>query len=302
MTAQNILQKMVDAMEVLNYQGTVVFLKNDKLETMKYFHTMVNNKQEERLISLNSPMREIVRSSDEVKCFFKATQQVVIDHRPYEHSFIVDVPKNLTELESSYQFDVVGEEEVAMMPAYVIAIEPKDEFRYVRKIWVDKKRYLPLKAAVYDVSGTLLEQVVFTELEVDEAPHQNSDQPLREAIKEQVANNLDLDIQKNWSFVVNALPKGFKRIFFTRKPLNKSEQPVDHALFSDGFASVSIYFERKKQDISLEAITKDVVHSVGAVNSISRQIDDSQLTVLGEVPVSTIKFIAAGVQVRPEQP
>lgn len=95
LTAKQILQKMIKAMEVSNYQGTVVFLKNDKLEAMKYFHSFEKNKELERLVSLNSPLREIVRNSGKVTCLFKATRHVIVDHRPYQHSFIVDVPKIL---------------------------------------------------------------------------------------------------------------------------------------------------------------------------------------------------------------
>ncbi len=38
LNAQQLLVKMNHAMDVLNYQGTVAFLKNDKLEPMKYVH------------------------------------------------------------------------------------------------------------------------------------------------------------------------------------------------------------------------------------------------------------------------
>ncbi|MEQ1544100.1 MucB/RseB C-terminal domain-containing protein [Methyloglobulus sp.] len=299
LTAKQMLQKMVKAMEVSNYQGTVVFLKNDKLEAMKYFHTSEKNKEQERLVSLNSPQREIIRNSDEVTCLYKLTQQVIADHRPYEHSFIVDVPKNLDELDSSYQFEVVGEEDVAMLPSYVVAIQPKDDFRYVRKIWIAKDQFLPMKAVVYDLSGIVLEQVVFTEMRVNKQPIPSKD---KEVAGVSAVAALVSEPSNQASFEVTALPLGFKQIFFSRKPLHKSDQPVDHLLLSDGFASVSVYLESKKADKTTDSRLSEGLHSVGAINSISRNLAESQLTVLGEVPASTVKYISEGVKLRNSAP
>lgn len=299
LTAKQMLQKMVKAMEVSNYQGTVVFLKNDKLEAMKYFHTSEKGKEQERLVSLNSPQREIIRNSDDVTCLYKLTQQVIADHRPYEHSFIVDVPKNLDELDPSYQFEVVGEEDVAMLPSYVVAIQPKDDFRYIRKIWIAKEQFLPMKAIVYDLSGVILEQVVFTEMQVNKPPLPGKD---KEDVSVSAVTAVASELSNRASFEVTALPLGFKQIFFSRKPLHKSDQPVDHLLLSDGFASVSVYLESKKADKTTDYRLSEGLHSVGAINSISRNLAEFQLTVLGEVPASTVKYISEGVKLRNSAP
>jgi sigma-E factor negative regulatory protein RseB len=301
-TAKQILQKMVKAMEVSNYQGTVVFLKNDKLEAMKYFHTSAKDKEQERLVSLNSPPREIVRNSDEITCLYKLTQQVIVDHRPYEHSFIVDVPKNLDELDASYQFEVVGEEDVAMLPSYVVAIKPKDDFRYIRKIWIAKEQFLPMKAVVYDLAGVVLEQVVFTEMQVNKQQASKVTEAAGVPAPSGIAHEVSSDSSNQAAFEVTALPQGFKQIFFSRKPLHQSDQPVDHLLLSDGFASVSVYLESKKADSSPDSRIPEGIHSVGAINSMSRTLADSQLTVLGEVPAPTVKFIAEGVKLRNAAP
>jgi sigma-E factor negative regulatory protein RseB len=306
LNAIQILRQMVKAMAVSNYQGTVVFLKNDKLEAMKYSHSAEKDKEQERLVSLNSPQREIVRNSDEITCLFKLTKQVIVDHRPYEHSFIVDVPKNLDELDASYHFEVVGEEDVAMLPSYVVAIQPKDGFRYARKIWIAKEYFLPMKAAVYGLSGVVLEQVVFTEMQVNKQPPgiamEAAGVPGQPGGKGVVASDSDPSSQSQAAFEVTALPQGFRQIFFSRKPLHQSDQPVDHLLLSDGFASVSVYLEAKKAQTSPDSGIPEGMHSVGAINSMSRTLADSQLTVLGEVPAPTVKFIAEGVKLRHSAP
>ncbi|WP_411726356.1 MucB/RseB C-terminal domain-containing protein [Methyloglobulus sp.] len=305
LTAKQILQKMVKAMAVSNYQGTVVFLKNDKLEAMKYSHSAEKSKEQERLVSLNSPPREIIRNSDEVSCLFKLTRKVIIDHRPYEHSFIVDVPKNLDELDAGYHFEVVGEEDVAMLPSYVVAIQPKDDFRYARKIWIAKEHFLPMKVVVYGLSGVVLEQVVFTEMRVDKGSVRELNGSAEAAGFAQRADGAEAassDLSGQAAFEVTALPQGFKQIFFSRKPLHQSDQPVDHLLLSDGLASVSVYLETKKAETTPDSRIPEGIHSVGAINSMSRTLVDSQLTVLGEVPAPTVKFIAEGIKFRNSAP
>jgi sigma-E factor negative regulatory protein RseB len=302
LTPKQILQKMAGAMESSNYQGTVVFLKNDKLEAMKYSHSHENNRSQERLVSLNSPQREIIRNSDEVTCLYKLTRQVIVDHRPYEHSFIVDVPKNFDDLDASYKFEIVGEEDVAMIPSYVVAIQPKDDFRYIRKIWIAKDTFLPMKAVVYDLSGIVLEQVVFTDIQITNSPlDHNASLPTKSVVEDKktvVYPITTSDSAEQLSFETTAIPQGFKQIFFSRKPLHKSEQPVDHLLLSDGFASVSVYLETKTAGTEGDSRIPEGLHSVGAVNSMSRTLADSQLTVLGEVPAATVKFIAEGIKLR----
>ena len=292
LNAQQVLVKMNHAMEVLNYQGTVAFLKNGKLEPMKYVHAAEKGVQQERLLSLNSPLREIIRDAGKVSCLFKETQQTIVDHRPFERSFLVDVPKNLDEMGDIYQFEIVGEENVAMLPSYVVAIQPKDNARYPRKIWIEKQQFLPLKVVVYDNSGVPLEQVVFTEIEVKDALPFVDIKFSDAAHSAQHIHQLQPQSSDQAAFVVTELPKGFREVFFTRKPMHNAEQPVDHLLLSDGFTSVSIYMENKS------AAMQSGLQSVGAVNSYSRTINNYQLTVMGEVPAETVKFIAEGIKLR----
>jgi sigma-E factor negative regulatory protein RseB len=293
LNAQQVLVKMNHAMEVLNYQGTVAFLKNGKLEPMKYVHAAAKGVQQERLLSLNSPLREIIRDADKVSCLFKETQQSIVDHRPFERSFLVDVPDNLDELEAIYQFEVSGEENVAMLPSYVVAIQPKDNARYPRKIWIEKQHFLPLKIVLYDNSGAPLEQVVFSDIEVKDAlPFVDVEFP-DAARPAQHIHQAQPQSSEQADFIVTELPKGFREVFFTRKPMHNAEQPVDHLLISDGFASVSVYMEKNKN-----ATMQPGLQSVGAVNSYSRTINNYQLTVMGEVPAETVKLIAEGIKLR----
>lgn len=291
-TPRQTLMNMNNAMQALNYQGTVAFFRNGKLETMKYFHAARDGQEQERLLSLNSPLREVVRDADRVSCRFKDTQQIIVDHRPYEHSFLVDLPENFDELDDVYRFELAGEEDIAMLPSYIINIKPKDEFRYNRKVWVEKQRFLPLKVAVYDPLGATLEQMVFTEQEVKDRLVFVDVKLPDDAVSAQQHNQLQGLPPDQSAFIVTQLPAGFRKVFFTRKPVHHAGQPVDHLVLSDGFASVSVYMENKNPAMQAG------LQSVGAVNSFSRILDNYLVTVMGEVPATTVKMIAENIELK----
>ncbi|MEY3288065.1 MAG: hypothetical protein RLZZ419_307 [Pseudomonadota bacterium] len=292
LTARQVLMKMNHAMTVLNYQGTVAFFKNGKLEPMKYIHAANKGIEQEQLLSLNSPLREIIRDTGKVSYLLKETQQTIVDYRPFEHSFLIDMPRNLDDISVLYRFTIVGEENVAMLPSYVIAIQPNDKARYPRKIWVEKYSFLPLKIALYDNSGILLEQVVFTDIDIKNTLPFVAVKRKDTGHLAQPIHSVQTQSPDQPAFLVTGLPAGFREIFFARKPIHNTEQPVDHLLLSDGLTSVSIYMENNNTGML------SGLQSVGAVNLYSRTINNYQLTVIGEVPAETVKFIAESIKLR----
>lgn len=291
-TALQWLDRMQQAMKSLNYQGTVAFLRNNKLDTMKYFHAVEEGIEQERLLSLNSPKREVLRTAGNVRCVFKESKKAVIDHRPVSRSFIVDLPEDFSEKASVYDFFLAEQQEVAMLPAQVIAIKPRDGFRYERKIWIDRQDFLPLKIEAYDLAGTTIEQVMFTDLELKKKlPFAKIDMD-GDDLKIRHIHQSDLQAQEKTGFRLENIPLAFKEIFFVQMQMQDSGQTVGHLLLSDGFSSVSVYQEY--QDASISA----GIQSAGTVNSLVKMVGGFQFVVMGDVPVKTIQFIADGIKLK----
>jgi len=289
LNGQQWLNNVSNAMKSLNYHGTVVFLKHGQIDSMKYAHTVDQGIENERLTSLNSPLREVTRKSSEISCLYKETSQKVENHQPIDRSFIINLPLDTARLEGQYLLAVTGQEMIALRPTQIIAVLPKDEMRYARKIWVDTASLIPLKIEVYDLDGKILEQVLFTEFAVDESvAKSNAEQNAHrqhQHIKQ--AENFESSpyLIKNW-------PPGFEKVFFVHNDMHQSKKSVEHLLISDGFSSISVYFETKG-DKGVEGPKK-----LGPVNSYSKVIDDLQITVLGEVPAKTVEFVATGVNLK----
>lgn len=284
------LSQMQLAMKQLNYQGTVAFLRNNKLDTMKYFHAVNKGVEQERLLSLNSPMREVLRNEGRVSCIFKESKNAIIDHRPVNRSFIVNLPENFTDQTSAYDFILTEKQDVAMLSAQIVKIKPKDDFRYARKIWIEQQHFLPLKVEAYDDSGKAIEQVVFTELKIKKKLSFAEIDMTSESLDVKHIHQSNLQALAKADFVLKNIPEGFKEIFFVKMQMHDNKQNVKHLLLSDGFSSVSIYQELQ------DKATPTGTQTAGAVNSLVKKVGSFQFVVMGDVPVKTIQFIADGIQ------
>ena len=285
--ARDLLMRMTKAMSSLNYHGTIALFRNGKLETLKFSHSVNEGSEQERLVSLNSPLREIIRNSKQVKCIFLDSKQVVVDHRPSRRSFLMDLPENLKMAEKLYILKLEANETIAMQPTQVVSIKPLDKYRFARKIWVAEKSHLPLKFELTDDKGTILEQMVFTDIAVLESIPKIDIQVDTTPNVRHIHQMQTLDFKLS-SFALNQVPPGFEKMFFTHQSISEKGQPVEHLLLSDGFSSISVYLEKTSQQL-------EVGHqSAGAVNSYFRQLVGHQLTIMGEVPTRTLQFIADG--------
>ena len=70
---------------------------------------------------------------------------------------------------------------------------------------------------------------------------------------------------------------------------------VDHLVFSDGLATVSVYVESASERPPLNG-----THRSGAVSTFALVRDDHQVVVVGDVPMATAHII--GVAVSPREP
>ena len=286
------LALMNHAMRTLNYQGTVVYLRDNKVETMKMFHAVDNGVEQERLVSLNDPMREIIRDADKVTCYFPDSRTMVVDYKPTQRSLLVNIPENLEFESQPYRVVARNEERVAQRLTQVISIDPVDNLRYGRKIWIDLESKVPLKHEVFDENGRMVEQMVFTSFSVKESIPLKflSAETKIEELNWQIRNKERISADKH-AWVFTSMPEGFKQVLYTRRRMPGSKQPIEHILLSDGFASVSVYVDQVESQ-GLQPLQK----VLGAINSYSIQLENHQITVMGEVPAKTVRMIGEGIE------
>ena len=251
----------------------------------------------ERLVSLNGHAREVVRDNASVTCVAPDSRSVSVGSRMGGGGFRAVFSMNVETLSAFYDFKLLQSARIAERPAQVVAILPKDEFRYGYRIYLDKGNFLPLKTDMLDVDGRVVSQIMFTSLRVDDSlaeiglasmdgtedyrwRHRGRVQPMK--INEDSA----------WRFV--DLPRGFDLSFYTRQNSGAGGTELDHFVFSDGLASLSVYVEKSGPEAGLRGASQ-----MGAVNAYGHETAGHQVTVVGQVPALAVQKIATAI--RPAQ-
>lgn len=298
--ARDWLHRMVMAVKQLNYEGTFVYAHGNQLEAMRIVHGADADGEHERMVSLNGAAREILRDDNVLTCILPDSRSVVVEKsRPKRF-----VPERLLELDDGliglYEFQVRGEDRVAGRPARLLVIEPRDDYRYGYRLWLDEQTGMPLKSDLINTDGQVLEQMMFTQLEVRDRVDQAQLQPSISGTdfkwyrpKENVS--VPRNDAKQWR--VTSLPKGFSMAMQAEHAMPMSRMPVEHLMYTDGLASVSVYIEKQGSvEDALQGPSR-----MGAVNAYGIEVAGHQATVVGEVPRETVEMIARSLRYMPEQ-
>jgi sigma-E factor negative regulatory protein RseB len=171
-------------------------------------------------------------------------------------------------------------------------------------LWIDEKTAMPLKTQLCDTHGHVIEQVVFASLtlssripdaafkpEVSTEGFQwlrSETTPLKSPA-EAMADPVVWDALK--------LPPGFKMTVRKAQTMPGASSPVDHLVFTDGLASVSVFVEETVTATQAQGEEQvDESARVGSSSAFSTVIDGHKVTAVGEVPPATVRFIANSVQ------
>lgn len=298
--ARELLQQMSAASMGLNYRGTFVYLHNGQLEAMQVIHRAGKDGEQERLVALTGEAREVLRDKDKVTCILPKSKAVMVDKSIPRQPFPAALPRDLDALSDNYEFEVMGEDRVSGHPARIVAIRPLDSFRYGYRLWLERDSHLLLKSDLIDADGRAVEQTMFTALEILDSVSDAELQPVLQgedytwrghtaAGDPHVAAQPDTSV---WS--VTALPAGFMRTHHNQHVMPSDTAPVEHMVFSDGLATVSVYIEPRQAGVQ----GLSGVSSMGAVNALGAQVGEFQVTVVGEVPRATVERIGQSVRHR----
>lgn len=298
--ARELLRQMSAASMGLNYRGTFVYLHNGQLEAMQVIHRATQEGEQERLIALSGEAREVLRDKDKVTCILPNSRAVMVDKSIPRQPFPAALPRNLDALADTYEFQVLGEDRVVGRAARIVVIRPLDAFRYGYRLWLERDSHLLLKSYLVDGEGRAVEQTMFTALEILDTVADAELQPaLRgEGYTRRGHTETESTVataepgDSDWA-VTNA-PAGFMRTHYNRHGLSADTGPVEHMVYSDGLATVSVYIEPRRADKpGLSGLS-----SMGAVNALGTQVGEYQVTVVGEVPRATVERIGQSVQHR----
>ena len=289
--AQNLINSMSRAARDLNYDGVFIYRRNREMDTMRLIHRAGSGGELERLVSLTGMPREVIRDNQSVTLIFPDDQAVMVEKsRPRKLG--AQLPEPIERIAAFYAFTVDGQDRVAGRDAWVVNITPRDLYRYGYQLWIDKEHNLLLKSELRNKTGMPVEQIMFTQLEVRESI---PDELLKPAMSGQgytwyhQASAEERADSGAGVWRVTWMPEGFAMSNHEKQSLVASGDPVDHLVFTDGLASVSVFIEK------LHDVPQIGPAQMGGVNAFARFTDGFQVTAVGEVPQSTVQRMANSV-------
>ncbi|MEE9335935.1 MAG: MucB/RseB C-terminal domain-containing protein [Granulosicoccaceae bacterium] len=297
-TAERLLEKMTTALKTLNYKGTFVHIAGDNVESMSIVHGSDDQGELEHMLSLNGEAREVIRTHSLVTCIWPNSQSVVVSQsKPRNPLPTLDAAIGSDNL---YQLALVDSDRVAGIETHVLEIQPRDEYRYGYRLWVDKQSNMLLRSLLFDQNNRAIEQVMFTSIvypqHIDGSLFQTKVSENQVSWREPKAI---APAEQPDRVQFENLPMGYREVSESYRPMPINDGPVTHVMLSDGMSSVSVYVEHvmePDQDKSLMGHS-----SMGAMNAFSLSLDTGFVTAVGEVPMEAVKSIAQATRLKPQE-
>jgi sigma-E factor negative regulatory protein RseB len=291
-TAREWLARMGEALNTRSYEGEFLHLVNGQVEPMRILHRVSHGHITERLISLSGSGREVIRNDHGVYCYLPDHKKVLVQARDEHEALLGALPVASTELDDSYQVENIGRLPSTIgRPARVVAVTPKDRFRFGHRLWIDEASHIPVRTDLCDRDGRVLEQVLFTRLIVDKPLSEDSLKPGVDATGfSWVRQGPPPHVFETSAWRLARLPPGFHVSATAQELMMGGNRPVTHMVVTDGFASVSVFIADPDGKIT------EGQGQLGSSYAYSTVISGHQVTAVGEVPAATVEAIASGVE------
>jgi sigma-E factor negative regulatory protein RseB len=288
------LERMNHALNTRNYIGVFTHNHGGRVETLRIIHRVRRGDVSERLLSLDGPGREFIREGNELTCYYPDKRTVLVERRAPNGPLLDALPAIVDGDSQVYEIRGGERERLLGRTTHVVALQPRDEYRYGYRLWIDEETSMPLKTQLCDRAGTVIEQIVFSTIDLPERIPDSMFKPQIDAstytwlrADQQVASTAPPAL---WEAM--RLPPGFRMATRSSQSLPGSSEPVAHLVFTDGVASVSVFVEARKPDSQ----TAQGPARVGSSSAFSTITDGHQVTAVGEVPPNTVEFIAKEVK------
>ena len=291
------------------YTGTLVVSSDGSLSSSRVWHVCDGEQQLERIDTLTGPPRTTVRRNDEVVTLIPESRLAVLERRASLGFFPAPLPSGVETVGQHYLLKPLPlTDRIAGFDAVAVELQPRDDLRYGYRVWSEKKTGLVLKLQTLDAAQRVLEQVAFTELQLD-APVKI--EPLLRLLKtrggypvQNIVLTPTTPQEQGWRLRqavpgfattachLRAAPPAVAAGAAAAAPVPAARPLPLQWVLSDGLASVSLFVE--PYDPAVHQAEGRLAS--GATHSLSRRLGDHWLTVVGEVPPKALAQFAAELE------
>jgi len=300
--ARTWLARIHDAAGQRNFSGTFVVSTGGRFFSSRIAHYRDGGNQYERIEPLDGLRREVYRHNDQVASVLPQDKVVVLETRQTLGRFPSLLSSGAGRIVERYQIRSIGEGRVAGHDAQVLLLTPRDGYRFGHRLWVEKSSGMLLRSEVFDEREIVLEASAFSDLVIGVRP-----QP--ELVTRAMARFDGYRVERprlepvelaseGWS--LRDLPPGFEPVSSVRRQVVSGDAgqgagaTVLQSIYSDGLTHVSLFIEPFRPDQH----KRESLMGMGATQSLVRRQGDWWITVIGEVPVATLRGFALGLERR----
>ncbi len=291
--SQSLVQK-------LEYSGTFVYQQGSQVRTSRITRLRTTKSVIEKLEVLDGQSQEYVRNGEEIIHYFPAERRIVVEHRGSERSFPDISFTNPREILRYYTARQLGMDRVAGRDVLGFALEPRDGLRYGYRFWSDRASGLLLRAQTLSEKGEIIEQIAFTQLSIGKVRPSQVKTSHANTRGWRIENSSAADKEPSgWN--AGWLPGGFKPVRTVKRVLGRPEnagepREVVQLVFSDGLAGISVFIEAwspRHESLPVQQ---------GSLNMLGKRHGKFWLTIVGEVPLATIRQVAESLEFAASDP
>ncbi|MFO1377545.1 MAG: MucB/RseB C-terminal domain-containing protein [Steroidobacteraceae bacterium] len=295
-SARQLLARMSEALARGSYSGEFLHSNGSHQERMRIVHRVRDGRVSERLVALEGNGREVVREGDEVICYLPDRRVALIERRATGQPLLGTLPQFGADVEKWYELDIVDRDtKVLGGNARVVAVRPRDQYRFGYRLWIDERTYLPVRTELCDAAGRAIERVEFSALELRSDISDAEFEPAVDASGFRWVRQAREPARNDLPWRVAGAPPGFRVSAAQYQSFQGSAAPVPHLVVSDGLATVSVFVEPRGGE-SPGRSRLQRMQRVGASNTFTTSIEGHRVTAVGEVPSATVQAIASGLQ------
>jgi sigma-E factor negative regulatory protein RseB len=189
---------------------------------------------------------------------------------------------------------------VAGLEAAVFLLRPRDGHRFAQRLWAERGSGLLLRADVLASDGRVLETAAFSDVTIGVKSQPDSVRtPMKKLdgyrVLRSAPQRTALDAE-GWR--LNAPVPGFKQISCVKRSLGAdgdadrvAAADVLQAIFSDGLTHVSVFIEPFRGERHRAGAA-----ALGATHTLMQPFGPYWVTVMGDVPMATLKQFAAALE------
>lgn len=294
--AQAKLQRMAEVMRSVAYEGVFVYSQDERTETMRVVHGVVDGESREHVSALTGDNLEVYRHGQTVVCVWPESGRVMRGQQPHA-PLPGTVARALDSDNDYYRVRAAGRSRIAGREADEIRVEPVDEYRYGLRLWVDRAHGFLLRSDLVTAAGETPERLMFTEIEA-----LDSVAPERFDLTSHLGNTNAGALQAmagadpmqdpgtgerpdREPMLDPQVPPGFSLVALIDGP---SVPGREQAIYSDGVATVSLFVDVGGQSGQLPDFSGQ---ETGALRARSARVGDAAVIAMGSVPEATLEYM-----------